>query len=52
MGNILPRSAVRDAVLRALQLDPDLDAAIDTAAQALNLPPETVLECVYGEEAG
>ena len=23
---------------------------IDSAAQALNLPPETVLECVYGEK--
>lgn len=44
MNAIVQRDQVREAVVRALQLDPerDLDAAIAAAAAALCLPPETV----------
>lgn len=49
---ILPRESVRQAVARALLLDPgDMEAAIAAAAQALGLDVEVVRECVQeGQE--
>ena len=47
---IIPREAVMAAVIRAMLLGATRDAAIATAAQALCLSPETVAECLQGEE--
>jgi hypothetical protein len=47
---IITRAQVRAAVDRALQLDPDMDAAIRAAAAALVLPVEAVQEAVAPEE--
>ncbi len=45
---ILPRSQVRAAVERALNLDPDrrIETAVEVAAYVLALPREAVLEVV------
>ena len=49
---IISRETVRQAVARALVLDPgDTEAAIAAAAQALGLPVEAVRECVQETEA-
>ena len=47
---IVTRTQVRAATVRALMLGAAEQEAIDTVAQALNLPPETVAECLQSEE--
>lgn len=49
---IIERDHVRQAVERALQLDPnhDMHAAIASAAQSLCLPVEAVEEVVIGAD--
>lgn len=51
MSQIHTREAVRAAVERALNLDPDREAAIASAAQALCLEVEAVLECMGQQDA-
>lgn len=43
---IIPKSKVIEAVARCLAMTDDLDAAIESVAQALHLTPDTVRECV------
>jgi hypothetical protein len=47
---IIDRTRVRAAVERALLLDPDLNAAIEAAAQALSLPIEAVQEAMQADD--
>lgn len=48
---ILPRTTVRAAYERALALQPDHDAAVLAAAQALGVTVEIVLAALETEEA-
>ena len=52
MGPIMNRERVRDAVARALLLDPSAgkEAAIRAAAQALGLAEEVVRDTVAADE--
>ena len=43
---IISKSRIAAAVERCLVLDPDLDRAIESVAQAMHLTSETVRECV------
>ena len=43
---IIPKSKVIEAVARCLAIDDDLDAAVESVAQALHLTPDTARECV------
>lgn len=48
---IVTRNAIRRRVIRTMQqFGGTLEEAICAVAQALNLPPETVAECLHGEE--
>lgn len=51
MSQIHTREAVRAAVERALNLDPDREAAIASVAQAIGLSAEAVVECLEQQEA-
>ena len=48
---IVPKSKVLEAVARCLAIDHDLDAAIESVAQALHLTADTVRECVQTQQA-
>ncbi len=48
---IIPKSKVIEAVARCLAMNDDLDAAIESVAQAMHLTPDTVRECVQTEQA-
>ena len=43
---IIPKSKVIEAVARCLAMNDNLDAAVESVAQALHLTPDTVRECV------
>lgn len=43
---IIPKSKVIEAVARCLAMNDNLDAAIESVAQAMHLTPDTVRECV------
>ena len=48
---IISRQSVREAVVHALALCPDIDAALTVVAQALHLPEHEVRECWLPSEA-
>jgi len=50
MSNIVSIERVRAAVERALQLQPDLEAAVHAVAQALGLTVEAVLQALECQE--
>lgn len=43
---IIPKSKVIEAVTRCLAMNDDLEAAIESVAQAMHLTTDTVRECV------